>query len=187
MQVGVTSQPEPAAVVAVESTGSNAARAALGANFSTLGSIVQPEPLGLGGLLLILIGGPAGAVLLRAGYVLCLRRRPASEVRRQKARLLGSLDRLGGTDRFHAELAEIVQAFLRLTFGLPPGEISADDLGRLLDERRAGGELRTAALNLLSKCDAGRFAVGVVEQGERERLIRQAREVLTRIERLAGN
>ncbi len=187
MQVSVTSQPQPAVEAAVEATGSKASPAALGANFSTLGSIVRPEPLGLAGLLLILIGGPAGVALLRVGYVLYLRRRPASEIRRQRARLLGSLDGLGGTDRFHAELAEIVQAFLRLTFGLPPGEVSADDLGRLLDERRGGSELRTAALGLLAECDAGRFAVGVVEQSERERLIRQAREVLTRTERLAGN
>lgn len=184
MQVGSGTQPAFEAAVAGDTAREDQPVAALGANFSSLGSLVRAEPLGLTGLLLVLVGGPAVVLLVRVGYVVFQQRRPMSAVRRERARLLTSLDRLGEAERFHFELAEIVQAFLRLTFGLPPGEISADDLGRLLDERRAGSELRTGALSLLAECDAGRFAVGAVEQVEKERLIRQAREVLTQTERL---
>ncbi|MGQ9649128.1 MAG: BatD family protein [Phycisphaerae bacterium] len=186
MQVGSGTQPASEVAVASDRVKDQPV-AALGANFSSLGSLVRAEPLGLTGLLLILVGGPAVVLLVRVGYVVFEQRRPMSEVRRERARLLTLLDRLGEAERFHFELAEIVQTFLRLTFGLPPGEISADDLGRLLDERRAGSELRTAALSLLAECDAGRFAVGAVEQVEKERLIRQAREVLKKIERLGRN
>ena len=104
---------------------------------------------------------------------------------RERGRLLASLDALGRTDHFHAELAERVQAFLRLSLGLPPGEVSADELERLLEQRRADGDLRQAATSLLAECDAGRFAVGLVDQSERDRLIGQARKVLTEIEKLA--
>lgn len=187
MQVSAGSQPAPNADPPSNSTDQGKPAAVLGANFDSLGNLARIEPLGLKGLLLVLLGGPTVVLLARAGYVVFQRRRPMSEVRRERARLLASLDRLGGKERFHFELAEIVQAFLRLTFGLPPGEISADDVGRLLDERRAESDLRTAAMSLLAECDAGRFAVGAVEQGEKERLIRQAREVLTRTERLAKN
>jgi len=187
MQVSVGSQPAPEVNRPSDPTGQSKPAAVLGANFDSLGNLARIEPLSLTGLLLVLVGGPTVVLLARAGYVVFQRRRPMSEVRRERARLLASLDRLGGEERFHFQLAEIVQAFLRLTFGLPPGEISADDLGRLLDERRAESDLRTAAMSLLAECDAGRFAVGAVEQGERERLIRQAREVLTRTEQLARN
>ncbi|GEM_PF-1052016 len=187
MQVRSGTQPAWEAAVASGTAREDEPAAALGANFDSLGSLVRAEPLGLNGLLLVLAGGPAIVLLVRVGIGVFQRRRPMSEVRRAQARLLTSLDRLGEAERFHFELAEIVQAFLRLTFGLPPGEISADDLGRLLDERRAGSELRTAALSLLTECDAGRFAVGAVDQVEKERLIRQAREVLTKTERLAKN
>ncbi len=187
MQVSAGSQPAPEVNRPNDPTRQDRPSAALSANFDSLGNLARTEPLGLTGLLLVLVGGPTVVLLARAGYVIFQRRRPMSEVRRERARLLASLDRLGGEERFHFELAEIVQAFLRLTFGLPPGEISADDLGRLLDERRAESDLRTAAMHLLADCDAGRFAVGAVEQGEKERLIRQARAVLTRAEQLARN
>ncbi len=188
MQTAVGTQPapefiSPAATQPAETQG----RISLGANFSTLGSVARREPLGPVGLLAVLIGCPAGVVLVRAGYLLYLRRRPASEVRRQRARLLASLHSLRDTDRFHGELAEHVQAFLRLSLGLPPGEISAHELERLLEHRRADGDLRRAAMNLLAECDAGRFAAGLVGQAERDRLIGQAREVLRKIEQLEQN
>lgn len=185
MQTAVSSQPVvPATAVAAEPAASGAV---LGANFDTLGSLVRREPLGPAGLLLVLIGGPASALLARFGCVCYLRRRPMSQIRRQRAGLMNSLDGLGAGERFHVELAGIVQEYLRLTLGLPPGEISGEELARLLDQRRAGNDLREAALNLLAECDAGRFAVGSVSGSKRDRLVRQAREVLRRIEDLTGN
>lgn len=188
MQTVVGSRPAVTVAPATASEASEThARASLGANFGTLGSLCRREPLGIAGLLAVLIGCPAGAVLARVGYLIHLRRRPAGEARRRRARLLESLSRLDAAEQFHAELAEVIQAFLRLTFGLPPGEIAADELERLLDRHRADESLRRATLDLLAECDAGRFAVGLVGQAERDRLVTQAREVLRKIERLARN
>lgn len=153
----------------------------LGANYDSLGVVVSVAPMGANAVLALLVGGPAGILLVWGGRRLTLWWRPKAAARQQRRALLASLDQLGPGDEFFTRLAELVQAALRLEFGLPPGELTADVLARALDARRVDGAVRREIEELLSVCDAGRFAAAGVSIEQRDRLTTQARSVLARV------
>ncbi len=155
----------------------------LGANHTTLGDVATGKPIGPVGILAILIAGPVSIVLVRAGRQVYQRQRPVAEVRQRRRKLIADLDRVAGADHFHAALAETLQSYLRLTFDLPPGELSTNLLARAFQEHSASDDLRREAQELLAQCDAGRFAAGAVDDAEKARLIHRTRELLARLDR----
>lgn len=157
---------------------------ALGANFTTLGQVVAPPPLNVAGVVTVLLAGPCGLALIWFGRHLRQRLSPAARLRQQRRRLRAGLSQLGGQDNFHVALAECVQDYLRLTFGLPPGEVSADLLDEAFTRRSASAELRREVLDLLAECDAGRFAPRVLGQDEQQRLIERARALFGKLDRV---
>lgn len=156
----------------------------LGANHTTLGKLSAAPPLGPGGVLAVLLAGPLAILAVWTGLKWHERFRPAASIRRQRRELIAALERVEGNDRFHAELAELVQACLRLTFGLPAGEVSMDRLAQAMNGRAVDDRLRQDIEALLKQCDAGRFAAAGVEEAERRRLLAQARELFDRLSRV---
>jgi hypothetical protein len=111
------------------------------------------------------------------------RRRPLALLRQQKRDVVEMLDRAGGRDDLYIYLADLVQSYLRLTFDLPAGELSADTLAREMDRKGVDAGLRCEVENLLATCDSGRFAPGQSNESERNRLIEQARRLFERLDR----
>jgi hypothetical protein len=156
----------------------------LGANHTTLGAIVTRDPLAPGAIIAILLSGPGAILAVWAGRAWRARRRPLTSVRRQRREFCAALEQVAGRDDFYVALAELVQSYLRLTFDLPPGEISAQTLAARMDRRHADGELRQAVEELLSRCDAGRFTAAGTDRSEKARLVEQARQLFARLDQL---
>ena len=154
----------------------------LGANYTTLGHVVV-APLSVAGVVALLIAGPVGVVVAVVGRWAYRRRQPLAAVRQQKRALVGALDQLKGADEFYVRLADVLQSYLRLTFDLPAGEISAGALAAAFERARVSGTLRDEARDLFDTCDAGRFASGAVTDVDRARLIERARELIRALDR----
>lgn len=157
---------------------------ALGANHSTPGQFDTATTLGPGGVIAVLLGGPLVIGGVWAGRTWRDRRRPLASLRRRQRELIHLLDGAGGRMDFHACLAEVVQSYLRLTFELPGGELSADTLARVMDGRGLDERLRCQIEELLVVCDNGRFASRQASESERNRLIEQTRRVLAALDRV---
>jgi hypothetical protein len=178
--------PGPAAAAAQTPTTARAGSQrplSLGANYTTLGSVNAGAPLGVTAIIALLVAGPVCVVLTWAGQRVYRRRRPESEMRRQRKAIVASLERLSDSDDFFPGLADALQAYLRLTFDLPPGELSADVLERAFETSRIDAGVRREAQDLLNLCDAGRFASGAVGADERNRVLRRTRALFAEIER----
>lgn len=153
----------------------------LGANYATLGELEGGPPLSAGGVVAMLLSGPVLILGTWAGLRWRERRRPVASLQRQRRELAAALERVGENGNFHAQLAELVQAYLRLTFDLPPGEVSPEMLGAAMDQRSVEGKLRQQVEELLARCDVGRFAAADVAEEERRMLVTQAREVFKKL------
>ncbi len=156
---------------------------ALGANYTVLGEVARSEPFGVPVTAAILAGGPLCIALTWGGQRLYRQHRPESQIRRRRRALMASLDTLGSDGDFFARLAEVLQAYLRLAFDLPPGELSADRLARAFEAAGIDARLCTEARDLLGVCDAGRFATGAVTGDEKDRLLNRTRALLAEIEK----
>ncbi len=156
----------------------------LGANYTTLGDVVV-APLSFGGVIAVLIGGPACVIVVAIGRRVYRRRQPLAAVRQERRELVRALGKLAGAGDFYIQLADILQSYLRLTFKLPPGEISAEALADAFESTRLSDQLRDEARGLLDACDAGRFASGAVTDEEKARLTARARELFRELERSA--
>ncbi len=157
--------------------------AALGANRTTLGQIVPPEPAGVAPVIAVLLAGPIGVALVVAGERAYRRRRPAAGIREQKRRVRASLGDLDASDAFHDRLARAMHEFLRLSLDLPPGEPSIATLEDAFANRGVSAELRGEAHALLARCDEGRFAVGGVDPREKAELLDRARRLFDALDR----
>ncbi|MBN1491290.1 MAG: BatD family protein [Phycisphaerae bacterium] len=181
MEAGAAETPTPGATQ--PSPGASETALLLGANYPTLGHVVVGEPLGTGAVFAILVGGPAVVLLVGVGRMVVERRRPAARLRSERNALLASLDRAHVAEHFYVHLADVLQAYLRLTFDLPPGELSQGVLRQAFDAHGVDGDLRREAEALIAACDAGRFAVGAVNPGEKDELIRRTRALLRELSR----
>ncbi len=161
---------------------SGADTVALGANHATLGRLESGAPLGSAGVAAVLLGGPVAVVGVWAGRRWRDRRRPMASLRRRRRELVDSLDHAAARGDFYVYLAERVQAYLRLTFDLPAGELSADALVRAMDRQGVDKSLRCRVEQLLAACDIGRFASGQSTELPRTRLIEQARSLFTELD-----
>lgn len=157
---------------------------ALGANYPTLGRLHGRAPLGLAGVVAVLVAGPVAIGGAWLGRKLYERRRPLAQLRQQRRELADALGRAGEREDFYVHLADLVQSYLRLTFALPAGEISADALARAMDRKGVDAGLRCEIENLLATCDSGRFAPGQTNEAERSRLVEQTRRLFERLERV---
>jgi hypothetical protein len=175
---------EPASTEAGISAAGATEIVALGANYPTLGKLEAGATLGLGGVIAVLVGGPAAVVSVWAGRKWRDRRRPLALLRQQKRDVIDRLDRAGGRDDFYIYLADLVQSYLRLTFDLPAGELSTDTLTREMDRKGVNAGLRCEVENLLATCDSGRFAPGQSKESEQSWLIEQARRLFERLDRV---
>ena len=155
----------------------------LGENFTDMGELATHEPLGVTGVLAILIAGPMTVLAVWVCQRLHRQRQPLSAVRHQRRELTAALARLTEADSFYEELANLLQSCLRLTFGLPPGEVSADRLARLFADRPVGADLQQEMTDLLRQCDTGRFASGAVDEAEKTRLVERAGRLFGRLNR----
>ncbi|MHC4798709.1 MAG: hypothetical protein ACYTF1_18895, partial [Planctomycetota bacterium] len=155
----------------------------LGANHTTLGQVVTFRPLGPLPILSVLIGGPACVLLVWVLQRLHRRRQPLSEIKQQRRELNRALKQIGQADNFYEELARLLQAYLRLTFNLPPGELSLNILAQVFEERSVDKNLQQEVEELLGRCDTGRFAVGSTDDQEKNRLIEQTRQLFNKIDR----
>ncbi len=155
----------------------------LGANYDSLGAVVTGEPLGVVPVAAILAVGPLCVAAVWVGRQVARRHRPRATLRHRRKALVASLDSLTAADNFFVRLADVLQAYLRLEFDLPPGELSADTLARTFDAARVDPALRRITEDLLAVCDAGRFATGSVATADRDRLIRQTRQLFERLAR----
>lgn len=156
----------------------------LGANYTTLGDVIV-APLSFGAVIAVLIAGPACVIVVMAGRWAYRRRQPLAAVKQQRRELVRALGKLGGADDFYMRLAEILQSYFRLSFNLPPGEISNDALAGAFKNARLSSQLQDEARSLLDACDAGRFASGAVTDEEQARLINRARDLFRQLERSA--
>jgi hypothetical protein len=156
----------------------------LGANYTTLGDVIV-APLSFGGVVGVLVGGPACVIVVAMGRWVYRRRQPLAAVRQQRRELVRALGKLDGSGDFYIRLAHILQSYLRLTFKLPPGEISAEALADAFESARLSDQLRDEARGLLDACDAGRFASGAVTGEEKARLTARARDLFRELERSA--
>jgi hypothetical protein len=155
----------------------------LGANFTTLDEVDHGPLLSAAGVLAILVAGLLVVVLVPVVQRLNERRRPMATVRRRRQEVLGRLDELQAGEGFHARLSGLVQDYLRLTFELPPGEVSPDALVRAGSERKVDPSLLEELKSLLADCDTGRFAAAALPDAERRASIERARHVLVQLHR----
>ncbi|MGD2110413.1 MAG: BatD family protein, partial [Phycisphaerae bacterium] len=81
----------------------------LGANHATLGDVVV-APLNFGGVLAVLVSGPACVIVVITGRWAYRRRKPRAAVRQQKRELVHALGRLDATGDFYVRLADILQS-----------------------------------------------------------------------------
>jgi hypothetical protein len=163
---------------------SSAESLSLGANYDTLGELPATELLSPMAVLAMLLAGPFLLLSVWAGRKGYERFRPQAALRAQRRQLILALERLEEGDNFHARLSELLQSYLRLTFHLPPGEVSSEMLRRAMDGRASNGELRNQIEQLLTYCDQGRFASIRVEAAEKNRLTEQTRQMLAKLDRL---
>lgn len=182
---GATAPPPPSQDRTPEDSRA-APLAALGANHASLGDLVKDEPLRTRHLVLVLLLGPACVIMVWVGEAVYRRRRPYAATRQQLRKLANDLRQLDRTETFYADLAGILQAYLRLSLGLPPGELSPSMVSTILGERGADDLLRDDMVELINTCDAGRFAAGTVSDDEKGRLKGLAHAALAQIDRIAG-
>jgi len=154
----------------------------LGANYTTLGKVVA-APLSIAAVIAILIAGPVCIIVVMTGCWAHRRRLPVAATKQRRRELLHALGKLDGTGDFYARLADILQSYLRLSFNLPPGELSSDALAKALEDARLSGRLQEEARSLLDACDAGRFASDAVSDEEKARLTMRASELLKELGR----
>lgn len=159
--------------------------ASLGANYTSLGHVVV-TPLGSAGVPALLVGGPVCIVLVSAGRWAYRKRQPLAATKQQRRKLLQALRRLDEEGQFHVGLADILQSYLRLSFDLPSGELSTGALARAFDDAKLDGRLCDEVLGLLDVCDAGRFAVGVAGDDEKDCLRQRARALFKALDRASA-
>lgn len=155
MQAGAGAEASAPTSRAAQAGGAEAI--ALGANHTTLGAVVSDAPLSVGAIIAVLLSGPLIIVGIWAGRGWRARQQPLNAVRRQRRELVAALEGVAGRADFYVALAELVQAYLRLTFDLPPGEIAAVALAAAMDRRQVDADVRRRVDELLARCDAGRF------------------------------
>jgi hypothetical protein len=156
----------------------------LGANHTTLGAIHSSEPLNPGIIVAVLLACPCIIFAVWAGSAWHTRRRPVSSIRRQRRELVAALDHVAQRDGFYVALADLLQSYLRLTFDLPPGEVSAAMLTAAMNERQIDDNLRQSIEDLLMRCDVGRFTAAGADKAEKARLVEQARQLFARLDGL---
>ena len=61
----------------------------------------------------------------------------------------------------------------------------AEPLMKAFDGAALQGQLRDEALDILHECDAGRFASGAVNDQDKTRLTTRARDLFTKLDRIA--
>lgn len=155
---------------------------ALGANYTTLGDVVV-APLSFAGVTGLLVAGPVCIIAVLTGRWAYRKRQPVAATREQRKKLLHALGQLHEAGDFHVQLADVLQSYLRLSFDLPPGELSSSALGKAFDDAAMNSQLRNEALRLLDACDAGRFASGVAGDEEKARLAKRARDLFRELDR----
>ncbi len=89
----------------------------------------------------------------------------------------------GDGREFCESLAKAISRFASDKLNLGAGEITARDMEMLARENQIDGELSRAIGEILTQCDAGRFAPSAQTAADRKELLRRAEEVTRKLER----
>ena len=155
----------------------------LGANYTTLGEVAAAPVLGVGTMVGLMACGPVLIVLVFSIRHWRERYGPSARIRQERHVIIRSLKHLAENDHYCAALSEAVQAYLRLKFDLPPGEMSRVLIRNAFAQHHVDAALLKETEDLLDRCDVGRFATGGTDANERAQWIERTRNLLTRLER----
>jgi len=163
-------------------TGNGSRQLPLPANYTKLGEIQQSQPFSVIAMLAILLAGPLTIGLVGGGLIMYRRLRPSSEIRKRRRALIRSVGQTGEAANPYAELANLLQEYLRLRFDLPTGELSNDMLEDVLPQDH-NQTLAEEVNQLLDELNAGRFTTGTVDVQEKQDLVRKTENLMNQLER----
>ena len=112
--------------------------------------------------------------------------RRASRAARQRLRRAREIAAARDNVAFYAEVDRAITGYVADKFGVAGAGLTRERILEMLAEKGVAADLRDAAISCLERCDFGRFAPGGASRSHVQALVRQAEDLISRLEGALG-